>query len=1082
MKKEKMKKKKTIWTYVKRVVLITILAVIAICLSVFFLGKYKASGTEFVNEYPDQFWDQLDGFVHSDQIKENLTNEINSQDVKHSKYTLPFNTNEVTDPIEMCKFARHKDELEYIKDNFAAALVEEADKKAFEAECKIIKDALPSWKKYQESLSKKVVLSNENFEMTMNVLDTTFELKDLKTGNVWASNPEEDVLDDGLGIQKIQKSILNLTYINSDKAATPIPNVMSSYFDSTREDAQSRRTSDYYLKFDAENKKVFVYYVYSAGGIDYTSFPAKITGARLAELMNRCNELAKKASDEAKESGAGRDGLIYDTNIRGNKRAICGFGPNIQFLNNNSTNLKPDRDTIVDPNYLYTKYDYYYAKELMILLHNLYQAYQIDEATGQPTFYDGNNRYYGGADYYEYNGKIENISKSNLQVLYRFFYDWCQYTEEDLAIDNGGAKAVSGKPELKAAIVYSLTDQGLQVDVPGNSVRANSDNYGNEYHVVSIDVLPYFTSSKLAANTGYVVIPDGSGAIMEFDNGKANYSAYSKRIYSSDLAFTSYTITSQTTEVLLPMYSYVYTKANKEVAKTNTAIFAEATKGASQMAINAYASGQAGGANSFNYTYFSIAYRESQQVVFGTSNFNRVNIKQFSQKAATGDYQIKYDFLSTKEAEKIDYSYVAKYYQKIIASRNPLVSVNGDQTDHTMLNLEVIGQYSFNDNFLGIQFDGKDTLTTIEQLAEIIHKILENNATTGINVYYKGWRKEGLKNTSFKNIKVSNKIGGRKELLNFINAMKEKNINIYPEVEFLEYDKYQESFGNNHYTSRDIGGSYATKKKYDLNTGIYSKTGDSIMTLSPNYYYAFANNLAKNYSKVLKGIDTIALTGLGSQLSGSYKRNKEVFKYTALEEQIKAFKLLEEQGINKIALEAPYEYAIGYASNAYNVPTETSKQEILDYAVPFYQLVMNGMFDYSGISINEQSEKSIMEHIMKCIEIGSNPSFTFTYDETSKLVQTDYNNYYYTFYERWMDDVKKTCDELNGIKIYECNLLKHERLDDNVFKVTYQNKTDATKQIEIVLNYQRIPWSDTVNGLPIDVEAKSYKVLSTYEK
>ncbi len=1074
MKKEKLKKKKTIWTYVKRVVLITILAVIVICLSVFFLGKYKASGTEFENEYSDQFWDQLDGFVHSDQI----IGEVNAYDVEKREYKLPFDKNVITDPFEMCKRARYREELDHIKSDIALPLVSQADKEKFENECSEMRKNLPEWDDYYQTIAKKVVLSNENFEMTMNVVDTTFEIKDLKTGNVWSSNPSE--VDNGLGVQKIQKSILNLTYINSNKAATPIPNVMSSYFDSTREDAQSRRTADFYLKFDEENKKVFVYYVYSAGGIDYTSFPAKITGERLAELMNRCNEFAANASNQAVASGTGHDGLQFDSNTIGKKRAICGFGTNIQFLN---ANAAKGNSTVVNPSYLYTKNDYYYAKELITLVHQLYQAYQIDETTGEATIYDGNNRYYGGADYYEYTGKIENISKSNIQLLYRFFYDWCQYTEEDLAIDNGGAEVVSGKPVLKAAIVYSLTEQGLQVDVPGNSIKANSDNYGNEYHVVSIDVLPYFTCSKQNANKGYVVIPDGSGAIMEFDNGKSNYPAYSKRVYSSDLAFTSYTITSQTTEILLPMYSYVYTKANNEVSKTNTAIFVEATKGAPQMSINAYSSGQSGGANSFNYTFFSITYREAQQVVFGTSTYNRVNIKQYSQKAATGDYQIKYDFLSTdKEEEKIDYSYIAKYYQKIIVNRNNQVAINGDQTNKAVLNLEVIGQYSFDDNFLGIQFDGKDTLTTIEQLREIIDAVLENNSTTDMNIYYKGWRKEGLENTSFKNIKVSNKIGGRKQLLNFINEMKEKNVNVYPEVEFLEYNKYQESFGNNHYTSRDIGGSYATKKKYDLNTGIYSKTGDSIMTLSPNYYYAFANNLAKNYSKVLKGVDTIALTGLGSQLSGSYKRNKEVFKYTAQVEQMKAFDLLKEKGITKMALESPYEYAIGYASSAYNVPIETSKQEILDYTVPFYQLVMNGLFDYSGVSINEQSEKSVTEHLMKCIEIGSNPSFTFTYDDTSKLVQTDYNNYYYTFYERWIDDVRKICNELNDSKIYECSLVKHEKIDDNVFRVVYQNKTDATKQIEIILNYQRIPWLGQINGVPTEVEAKSYKILSTYAK
>lgn len=107
--------------------------------------------------------------------------------------------------------------------------------------------------------------------------------------------------------------------------------------------------------------------------------------------------------------------------------------------------------------------------------------------------------------------------------------------------------------------------------VPGNSLKTNTDDKGYAYRIVSIDVLPYFTSVKKNTDTGYIVIPDGSGAVIEFDNGKADYPVYLKRLYSTDLAFTSYTLTSKTTDVLLPMYAMVYTGSEHGV-------IAEATK------------------------------------------------------------------------------------------------------------------------------------------------------------------------------------------------------------------------------------------------------------------------------------------------------------------------------------------------------------------------------------------------------------------------------------------------------------------------------------------------------------------------
>jgi len=107
------------------------------------------------------------------------------------------------------------------------------------------------------------------------------------------------------------------------------------------------------------------------------------------------------------------------------------------------------------------------------------------------------------------------------------------------------------------------------------------------------------------------------------------------------------------------------------------------------------------------------------------------------------------------------------------------------------------------------------------------------------------------------------------------------------------------------------------------------------------------------------------------------------------------------------------------------------------------------------------------------------PELSFNHPVTYKILRnatvklTDYNSYYYTLYTRWLSDVENICDTLNELNIYSCRLAKHERLDENVYKVTYMNDTTATK-IEIVLNYQRINWTYE-NGVVIP--AKSYKIV-----
>ena len=68
--------------------------------------------------------------------------------------------------------------------------------------------------------------------------------------------------------------------------------------------------------------------------------------------------------------------------------------------------------------------------------------------------------------------------------------------------------------------------------------------------------------------------------------------------------------------------------------------------------------------------------------------------------------------------------------------------------------MDVVGAYTYTDNFLGFSYNAKGTMTTYEELSEILATYL-GVGVEYINVFYKGWRKEALVNTSFKRINIS---------------------------------------------------------------------------------------------------------------------------------------------------------------------------------------------------------------------------------------------------------------------------------------------------------------------------------------
>lgn len=128
---------------------------------------------------------------------------------------------------------------------------------------------------------------------------------------------------------------------------------------------------------------------------------------------------------------------------------------------------------------------------------------------------------------YSKSGTYESVSKIYRDSLYDYMYKRSGYTREDVVYDNSLFNIVidMDRPHFTVGIEYTLTDDGLKVTLPANSIKEQGS-----FQIASIEILPYMTTAK-RGNEGYMVIPDGSGAVMNFDNDKLEYGAYSKRVF-----------------------------------------------------------------------------------------------------------------------------------------------------------------------------------------------------------------------------------------------------------------------------------------------------------------------------------------------------------------------------------------------------------------------------------------------------------------------------------------------------------------------------------------------------------------------
>jgi hypothetical protein len=169
----------------------------------------------------------------------------------------------------------------------------------------------------------------------------------------------------------------------------------------------------------------------------------------------------------------------------------------------------------------------------------------------------------------------------------------------------------------------------------------------------------------------------------------------------------------------------------------------------------------------------------------------------------------------------------------------------------------------------------------------------------------------------------------------------------------------------------------------------------------------------------------------------------------------------------------PNLYAIGFADTITDIDQHASNYQVITYSVPFYQLVFSGLVDYSGKSFNTDDKYSYNYHVMKAIETGSNISMTWTYESTVDLLETEYSNYYSTFYEYWLETLQTTYNQLNDLAIYGETLVDHEILtgDGLVTMSTYSNGK------KIVFNYRDYSYT----GDNYTVMANNYYVVEEGE-
>ena len=580
--------------------------------------------------------------------------------------------------------------------------------------------------------------------------------------------------------------------------------------------------------------------------------------------------------------------------------------------------------------------------------------------------------------------------------------------------------------EIEFKMIFEIEKNGLAVSIPSKFIKQSNGN-----RIVSISVMPYFGAAR-TDEQGYILIPDGSGAIAQFEKT----SQKEERIYSYQLYGTAIQNMDELLErdkqdiknMMLPVFG---------IRRENSAFLAAVTEGSENSVLNIVPNGFQ--CKNLARAYFTLSY-----VYTETLKINGKKFEQLMSIQELSDRKINYFILNGSDC---DYSDMAAVYRDYL-EENKILKEKINLSE-PMVSLDVL----MGVNKSGFFRDKYVKMTTVEELENILNDLSSVGVKAEITL--QGWNDGGFTAIPTSS-KISSGIGSKSKFINFTEFAKSKGFTIYLYNNFLESTADSKTVNLKKDVVRDYVGFIVfdkTKSKAMLNIKD---------TLSRQIEKARSTNLYKNSG--------FSLARVGQWLWNNYDKDNPCTRTQVLEACMSALSnTLEHEG--KVQIYGGNQYVLGYADSLREIPDTSSGYYFTTKSVPFYQMVISGYSRYTSIAGNMSYDLNYQK--LKWIEYGSTPYYVITNKNALELVDSDYDKLFSSEYSVWGENIKSIYEEYKGelSAISGAELLSHNYITDTLCCVKYNNNTT------VYINYGDRP--ETVDG--ITVPAKDYMLISGKE-
>ena len=633
---------------------------------------------------------------------------------------------------------------------------------------------------------------------------------------------------------------------------------------------------------------------------------------------------------------------------------------------------------------------------------------------------------------------LKSDVKENGKKKIEEYFAEVNYSQADYDLD---MQLVAGTKESTAAVfnlsmIYRLEGSDLVVEMPYDSI-----NFTEGYHIINMTPLPMFGAAGLE-DEGFMFVPEGGGALIKLNNGKLLQSTYFANVYGWDYALIRKELVNEPRNTF-PVFG---------MAKNGSSFVCIMEGATSYGAVQADISQRTNSYNTVNAKYH-VLHNDQYNVSAKTAQLVFMFEKDIPQDTVVHRYRF---------VDSDNYADMATAYGDYLRSKDLLKDQQA--SEEVPVSVELVGAIDKTVVKFGLPIDSVFATTTFEQAEAIVKELAEQGAKN-LHVRMSGWMNGGITQEVLTKVKVLNELGGEEAMKQLMSTAESSNAKLY--FDGISCFAYESGIMEGFVPFSDAA-RYATREqvkitRYDPLTYLPQDWLEDYYLVRPAYAKKGTDNLIGRLKEL--GASGIAFRDIGYFLSGDYDS-----KNTTTREEVKAMNIqsmLDAKAAGQaVMIKMGNDYALPYADIITDMDLLGTNYAILDQMVPFYQIALHGMKDFTGEPINLTGD--YVAELLKCAETGAGLNFTFMAEDAKVLQDTYHSHLFGSNFDGWKEDavnmISRYQQEMQGLN--QKRIVNHELLSQDVVATTYE---DGTK---VYVNYT----DEAYNANGIEVPARDYYV------